>query len=309
MIERLAYGVTVAVAIAACTADSASSDASAPVRPPVLAPNEIIVGRVHEAERVWLLTDTPHLVTIRPRDRTVSSLAISGLGSGEQLWGLASDGAGKLWTLSGRSTLVGIGLDGRLDERRPLPGHHLGLFGHGGALMVQTATLDAEAALLRTIDPDSGRTRAIDGLHLVRAGTRVETLAHNLVACGSSATRELPCWFAYDDNAVRISRDGPARRQTLSGVRMAKAVRPQGEQLEERGPIVDAHLDGQGDLWVLLRGGRELDPDLIAARYTPNGELIASGCIDTNARLILDVRKDVCLLFVGFGGLQAISLP
>ena len=309
MIERLAYGVTVAVTIAACTADSASSGATAPVLPLSLTPDEIIVGRAHQPDRVWLLTDTPTLVTIRPRERTASSRQVSGLRSGEQLWGLATDGAGSLWTLGGRSTLVRIGPDAHIRGREPLPGHNLGIFGHGGALMVQTATLDADGALLWRIDSTSGRTEAIDGLRLVRATTRAETLARNLVACGSSENGDLPCWFAYDDKVARISRNGSARWHTLFGIRMANATRPEADQLEESGPIVDAHVDSGGDLWVLVRDDREPAPGLIAARYTQNGTLVASRRIDGAARLILDVRKDECLLLVGFGGLQEISMP
>ena len=140
--------------------------------------------------------------------------------------------------------------------------------------------------------------------------TRAETLAFNLVACGSGFAAELPCWFSHGLRVDRVASTGRGRQQVLSGIGLALDAGQGLERLETPGPIIDAHIDRTGRLWVLLRRptrtGRE---EVVLARYSRDDQLDAVVETSSQARLILDVRDFDCVLLAGGGQFSRINIP
>ena len=159
----------------------------------VLGPGEKVVGRTRGDGRVRLLTTKPRLLSVRLSDGSAVSQPISGLEADEAPWGLAltSDG---LVTLVGPATIARLSPEGQVTDRVALQRPQLGLFGLGESVLLQPATLVADEAVLRRVRLPDGRGESVGSLRSSPFETRAETLARNLVGCGSTQVDELPCW-------------------------------------------------------------------------------------------------------------------
>ena len=272
-------------------------------------PGEKVVGRARDPDRVRLLTTSRRLVTVHLSDLSTTSGALVGFKTEDAPWGLAvSDG--EWWTLVGASQLAQVDDDGHLQDRVQLGGSYVGLFGVGEAILLQPATPVPGAAVLQRLNLETMGRQNAGALRASSFGTRAETLALNLVACGSTEAAELPCWFNQGRQVDRIGPAGGGRIQVISGIELAPDTRHGLEGLETSGPIVDAHIDERGRLWVLLhrptgRGGDE--EEFVLARYGEGGlEGVAKA--PSLSRVILDVRDDDCVLLVGSGQFSTVGI-
>ena len=274
----------------------------------LLGPGEKVVGRTRDTGRVRLLTTRPRLVSFRLSDGSAVSLPITGLESHESPWGLAGTEDG-LVTLVGPVTVARLGPKGRVTERVALRQPQLGLFGLGESVLLQPATPDSNQAVLRRMNFLDGQSQPVGSLRSSRFETRAESLARNLVGCGSTQVDELPCWFNHDLTIDRISDEGEGRtvRVRLSGFegeRSRQGIRGIGEP----GPIVDVHIDRSRALWVLLRRPASSPARFVLARLSDSGALTNATELTGQPRLILDAEARECLLFVGTGQLVSVTV-
>ena len=275
----------------------------------VLEPNERVIGRARDGKRVRLLTTSGRLVTVQLSDLSTASETVVWLERDEAPWGLAVSSDGRWWTLAGTSHAAEIGERGRVASRLALEGSYVGLFSVGDTILIQPATPAPGEPVLQGLNLETLGRWNTGSLRSSSFDTRAETLAFNLVACGSGSATELPCWFSHGLRIDRVASTGKGRPQVLSGGLVADAG--QGlERLETPGPIIDAHIDRTGRLWVLLRrsirtGGEEV----VLARYSRDDQLDAVVEASVQARLILDVRDSDCVLLVGGGQFSRINIP
>ena len=273
-------------------------------------PGEKVVGRARDPYRVRLLTTSRRLVTVHLSDLSTTSNGLVGFKTEDAPWGLAvSDGG--WWTLVGASQLAQMDDDGHLEDRVLLGGSYVGLFGVGEVLFLQPATPALGAAVLQRLNLETMGRENAGALRASSFATRAETLAFNLVACGSTEAAELPCWFNHGLKVDRIGSAGDGRIQVISGIELAPDTRQGLERLETSGPIVDAHVDERGRLWVLLRrstGPSGDEEESVLARYGDD-ELEGVATVPSLSRLIIDVRGDDCVLLVGSGQFSRVGIP
>jgi hypothetical protein len=228
--------------------------------------------------------------------------------SGEEPWGLATSTDGRLWTLVGTNRLAEIDAHGRIAQRVSTKAHYIGLFSVANTVLVQSATPAAGRPALLSLDLRTMLTRPAGSLQSVQFATRVDTLARNLVACGSTHGGELPCWFAQGLNVDRVSTNGDSRQHRLRGLGV-RSPDPDAVRLEEMsGPIIDAHIDAVGRLWVLVRRSDDRhQPEYVVVRYSALDELQHVLAAPVTSRLILTVRGSDCLLLTGNGQFATIT--
>ena len=142
-------------------------------------------------------------------------------------------------------------------------------------------------------------TRAFDQLATGAAA------ALNLVACGISATREVPCWFPDEPVVCLIAADGATRRIALAGLSRVAPETLINAKTPPR-PIRDIYVQRDGTIWVISTGtgpegkarGRG---GWILARYGPRGEPIDRRLLPEPARLILRAERGRALVLTGTG--------
>ncbi len=275
----------------------------------LLHPGEKVVGRTRDNGRVRLLTTKPRLMSVRLSDGSVVSQPIEGLEPGETPWGLARTSKGFL-TLVGPATVARVDLEGHVTERVALQGPQVNLFGLGETLLLQPATTTADEAVLRRVRLPGGESQSVGSLRSLQYETRAQTLALNLVGCGSTQADELPCWFNQGLTIDRIRRVGDGRmfRVRLSGFEDPRA-RQGVEGIEDPGPIIDVHIDRNRALWVLLRRPSSVPARFVLAKFSDSGELRDSMELAGRPRLILDAEARRCLLLVGTGQFLSVTLP
>ena len=151
-------------------------------------------------------------------------------------------------------------------------------------------------------------TRPAGSLRSVQFATRLDTLAQNLVSCGSTRGGELPCWFAQGLDVDRVSTKGDGRQHRLRGVGV-RPPDPNAVRLEEMsGPIIDAHIDALGRLWVLVRRSNDQhQPEHVVVRYSALDELQHVLAAPVTSRLIHTARGSDCLLLTGNGQFATIT--
>ena len=299
---------TLAVLTTSLLLCTSCGDSAAPV---LLEPDERIIGRSGDDAQVRLLTTSHRLLVVDVRGRsrlpTMRQTAIA-LESGDEPWGLATSPDGRLWTLIGTNRLVKIDEHGRIAERVSTKAHYIGLFSVANTVLVQSATPAAGRPALQSLDLRTMLTRPAGSLRSVQFATRLDTLTRNLVACGSTRGSELPCWFAQGLDVDKVSTRGDSRQQRLRGVGI-RSPDPDAVRLEEMsGPIIDAHIDVLGRLWVLVRRSNgQHQPEYVVARYSALDELQHVLAAPDTSRLILTVRGSDCLLLTGNGQFATIT--
>ena len=266
----------------------------------VFEPDERVIGRARDGKRVRLLTTFGRLVTVQLADLSTASETVVGLERDYALWGLAVLSDGRWWTLAGTSHVAEIDERGRVTNRLALKGRYVGLFSVGDTILIQPATPAPGEPVLQGLNLKTMGRWNTGSLRSSSFDTRSETLAFNLVTCGSGSAAELRCWFSHGLRVDRVASTGQGQQQVLSGIGLAIDVGQGLERLETPGPIIDAHIDRTGRLWVLLwrptRTGRE---EMVLARYSRDDHLDAVVETSSQARLILDVRDSDCVLLVG----------
>lgn len=275
----------------------------------VLEPDERVIGRARDGKRVRLLTTSGRLVTVHLSDFSADAQTLVGLQRDETPWGLAVSSGSRWWTLAGTSHLVEIGQRGRVTGRVALEGNYVGLFSVGDTILIQPATPAPGEPVLQELNLETMGRRNTGSLRSSFFDTRVETLAFNLVACGSGSFTELPCWFSQGLRVDRVAAMGNGRQQTLSGVGLTADAGHGLERLETPGPIIDAHIDTKGRLWTLLRRPTQTgDEELVVVRYSRDDEPEAVVVVSDQSRLILDVRGSDCVLLVGAGQMVRVDI-
>ena len=256
----------------------------------LVSPDEVVLGRVRVDEAVWLLTDTKRLVRFSVPHRTSTAVSVSGLGRDDEDWGLASVGQGPLLTLLGPSTVVEVGMDGKVARRLALRQPHVGIYGVRGGLLVQPVNATSGSAALEWISSPGDVGRVVGTLRITRFGTRAETLARNLVGCGLSLTSELPCWFNQDPRVHRVGFGDEGSIVELGAV-WGNATGRGDRPLDEAGPVIDAHIASDNGLWVLTRtsGRGERGENDEVARYAPDGTQTHRRELAGRVRCMLDV--------------------
>ena len=286
---------------------------------PRLALDETIVGRTLAGDTVWVLTDAPQLLTVDLTRAHVASRRLPPLEAGGDQWGLGRTVDGGLWTLVGFDTLTALedDDDGDNDDGEaesgsmlPLAGRWVGLFGHAWGLVGQEAVLAPGAPLLALLHPRTGASSPLRGLDLIPAATRAETLAANLVYCGTSRTSALPCWRIHDRSITFIEPGHPGRRLEVSRLE-GPGVDAGVDGRWEAGPLLDAHVDHAGQLWVLERTAVTDDtgPRTVVTRFPPAGRLSETMAVNRTTRLILGVSGGRCLLLAGTGEILEVEFP
>ena len=248
-------------------------------------------------------------MSVRLSEGSVVSQPIEGLASDETPWGLARTSDGFL-TLVGPATVARVDLKGHVTERVALQRPQLNLFGLGETLLLQPATPTADEAVLRRVRLPGGDSQSVGSLRSSQYETRAETLARNLVGCGSTQVDELPCWFNHDLRIDRVPRVGDGRmfRIRLSGFEDWSS-RQGVEGIEDPGPIIDVHIDRSRALWVLLRRPASVPARFVLARFSDAGELTDSTEVAGRPRLILDAEARRCLLLAGTGQFLSVTMP
>ena len=302
MSRRLFLMVTVVLMAVAC------SEQPSPV---VLGPDEMVIGRSLHAGHVRLLTSRRRVITMKLADGVTVAHRLKGLSVDEAVWGLARSADGRLWTLAGTSQLAEID-QGDIARRLPLRGDYVGLFGFGGTLLLQPAAVAPEELILRRFDLETQVFERVGSFRASPFATRPETLVLNLVGCGSTQFTELPCWFNQDLRIDRVSADGSGRQQVVSGVDFVRSVSEKGlQRLERPGPIMDAHIDASGMLWVLVATDESSPSDkrFVLVRYDASGRLQDRIAVPGRPRLILDAGSAGARLLTGTGQTSWVGRP
>jgi hypothetical protein len=268
---------------------------------PVIA-NELIVGRVVSERTVWIATGADALVRVDLDRGRYTRSSLHPLGDGEHVWGLASTGRDEMWTLIGRGTLARFTEDGTIQRRIPLREPHVGVFGSGRELVYQVMNFEPPADALTTGPPGGERRRTWSGMR-----TRALPLARgavaalNLVSCGATAGRSIPCWFPDQAAVTLADASGISREIPLEGL---PVVAPEILLASEnpRRPVRDAFVSATEDLWV-LGSGEPPETDVpprpggwLLARYDAGGRLFRRVRLPEPARLVLGAIGDRCLL-------------
>lgn len=268
---------------------------------PVIA-NELIVGRVVSGRTAWIATGGDALVRIDLDRGGYTRSSLHPLGDGEHIWGLASTGQDEMWTLLGRGTLARFAEDGTIQRRISLTEPHVGLFGSGRELLYQVMNFDPPAGALTTGPPGGARRRPWSAMR-TRAlpFARGAVAALNLVSCGATAGRSIPCWFPDQAAVTLADASGASREIPLEGL---PVVAPEILLASDnpRRPVRDAFVSADGDLWVLGSGeppGTDVPArpgGWLLARYDAGGRLFRRVQLPEPARLLLGVTGDRCLL-------------
>ncbi len=218
-----------------------------------LRPEERVIGRIRQSGRVRLLTSERRLVTMEPQTGEVVVRELRGLTGADQPWGLASAGADRVFSLLGADVLGEFDRNGRLLRRLGLPGKYVSLFGVASGLILQPASTRPGDHVLRWFDPSNSTLSSVGTLRATEFDTRYEHVALNLVSCGSTQGGELPCWFNQDTRIDRIQSTGRGSLVDLVGAGLMPHPTRTLERVETAGPVLDAHIDTYGRLWVLIR--------------------------------------------------------
>ena len=274
-----------------------------------LLPEERVVGRIRESDRVRLLTTEARLVTFERRSGTITVREIRGLARNEDPWGLAPAGRNRAYTLLDAEVLGEVDDDGQIVRRVRLPQPSVGLFSLGQEVLLQPASVRPGDQLLRRINLSGLDFTTVGTLRADQFDTRSERLTLNLVNCGSTQIDELPCWFNQDARVHRVRLIGSGRIVDLVGVGLAPHASRSLEHLETPGPALDGHIDASGRLWVLVGRSRDRGSwTFVIARYLEGGRLDAVRVVSARPRLILDVAGDECTLLTGTGSLTQVAL-
>ena len=183
-------------------------------------------------------------------------------------------------------------------------------FGLQGEILLQPAALAPGEPVLQRLNLATMGIQNTGSLRAASFDTRAETLAFNLVTCGSGDATELPCWLNHGRRVDRVGWTGDGRQQVLSGIGLPRDGRRGLDGVETLGPIIDAHIDARGRLWVLVRRPTEAaEEESVVTRYSLEDGLEGAVVVSSQSRLIIDVHDSDCVLLAGAGQFITIGIP
>ena len=303
--RRTVACIALAVAVAGCRHPASPGSWKTRFGPAIT--SEVIVGHLVTGGSAWILTDGDALVHIDLEGERYTRNVLRPLAPGEHPWGLASVAGGGMWTLLGRTLLAELSGDGRILRRVNLTQPHMGVFGGGRHLLYQVVSFQPPAdALLAGPPGEDGRRPwgAMKTRALPLARTAVAAL--NLVSCGSTAGRSVPCWFPDLAEVTLTDSTGSSRTLALEGLPLVAPEVLLASDNPQR-PVRDALISASNDLWVLGSGRAPSagSPDRrggwLLAKYSENGKLMRRIQLPEPARLLLSVSDDRCLLLAWNG--------
>lgn len=264
--------------------------------------SESIVGHVIAGRTAWVATGGDAVVRIDlDRERHTRS-TVHPLADGEHIWGLARTGPDEMWALAGRGTLIRFTEDGTIQKRIALQEPHVGVFAAGRELLFQIMNFEPPVDALQAGFPGGARRRPWGGMRTRALPLgRGAVAALNLVSCGGTTGRWIPCWFP-DQAAVTLAEEsGLSREIPLEGLPVVAPEILLASDNPKR-PVRDAFVSAGGDLWVLGSGDppeaemEERPGGWLLARYDDKGRLFRRLQLPQPARLVLGAAEDRCLV-------------
>lgn len=280
---------------------------------PVLG-NELIVGHVVAERTAWLATGGNALVRIDLDAAHHTRVSLHPLSQDEHVWGLASTGAGDMWTLAGRGTLAQLNEDGVVVRRIPLDEPHVGLFSAGRELVFQVMDFKPPAFALAAGPPGGATRRPWSSMQTRNLPfNRGAVAALNLVSCGTTAGALTPCWFPDQASLTLSDRSGASRGIALEGL---PVVAPEVLLAADnpRRPIRDAFVTKSHAVWVLGSGEAPAGGDStrpggwVVAKYDIEGRLFRRARLPEPARIVLGATDDECVLLAWDGRVVEVRL-
>lgn len=300
--DRFALVVVLLAAVASSCARAEPGTPSWEVRFGPVIGSEVIVGRVVSGRTAWIATASGALVRVDLDAGRHSRSAVHPLAEGERMWGLARTARDEMWSLLGRGTLARFTEDGTIQRRIALQEPHVGVFGSGKELLYQVMNFEPPVDALFAGPPGGARRRAWSGMRTrpLPLG-RGSVAALNLVSCGATNGRWIPCWFPDQAAVTLADSSGASREIVLEGLPL---IAPEILLASDnpRRPIRDAFVSASEDVWVIGSGeppsseAPERPGGWLLAKYDGTGRLFRRVQLPEPARLLLGVSGDRCLL-------------
>ena len=263
--------------------------------------DEIVVGRVVVGNTVWLATSRDAVVRIDLLRRRWTRVLLHPLQRNERVRSLASTGAGAMWALIGRTTLVRVHNDGSIGRRIALRKPHTGIFGTRRDLVFQILNLRPWVPALEA-SPPGGETRHAWSSMQTRTSPPPfgVVAALNLVSCGATTTAVIPCWFPDQPSLTLTDDSGSSRELILEGLlSLASEARP-GSAIP-RPTIHDAFVS-EDAVWVLAAGESARvevgarSGGWLLARYDLDGRLFRRVQLPEPVRVLLTAHDETCIV-------------
>ena len=114
----------------------------------------------------------------------------------------------------------------------------------------------------------------------------------------------------HDTVVTLIEPEHPGRRIELSHLAEAGGT-VSGTEVWEAGPLLDAHLDRAGQLWVLEQttAAGDVAPFTVVRRVSSTGRVSEAVAVSQTTRLILGASNGRCLLLAGTGEVIEVAVP
>jgi hypothetical protein len=264
--------------------------------------DSVIVGRARCADSTWLLNEAGLLVSLAGRVAPAVQ-RVRGFARTERPWGLACLADGALWTLATARTLARLGPDGSVGERVRLPAPWIQVYGAGDRLLFEPLPARIGMPLLSAVTPTRVQeANAWRGLNGRPGQDGIDGLTVNLVTCGLSRDRTVPCWFPSEATVV-VSDGMRARRYSFEWIKE--------KDVNRAAPLRDvAHVEGER-IWLLpsstrLEQGRRVGSRIVLA--TRGGHELARLDLEAPARLIVSATAVSCVVLTVAGELVEVIL-
>jgi hypothetical protein len=189
----------------------------------------------------------------------------------------------------------------------------LGIHGAGSRLVLQPGSLPAGQPVLFAGTPQ-GTAHDPWSSMLARPFESLATgaaAALNLVSCGVSRTKEMPCWFPDDPRLFMITNAGQTRSIALTGLPHPPPEVLINARVPQR-PVRDVFVESDGTIWVISTGSPQgAAPDVpggwLLARYGRQGEPIDRRQLPEPARIILRADHGRALVLTGAGMVSEVA--
>lgn len=280
----------------------------------VVSPQETILGRVDDGGTIRLLTSRHRIIAIDPGARRATPVRLRGIDESETLGGFGRQSDGSLWTLSGWTTLVRIGEDGGVAERRrlvhPQAGVHTG-FGH---LVYQPLDFTRGSAALVVLPSNEATVPVPWGTFRVRGGDEPDALrlARSMTSCGVAVAGHIPCWQADSAIVELMSADGTATQIAIPGLRPWASRDADAFARQPHKAIRDVWLGPSLSMWLLVRPAATDLPDRAGERglwhVNDRGDVVARYVMRSRARIILGVERGRVVVLTAEGHVVSVEV-
>jgi hypothetical protein len=259
-----------------------------------------------------ILTKERRIVTINTSTQRVTNVALRGDGVNEPLAGFGRLPDGSLWTLSGWQTLVQIGANGEVLERRGLRERETGLHSGFDRLIYQPLDFTGGAPALVTL---GDRDQPVPwGTLRVRSGPEGGPirLAQSLASCGVAVDDRIPCWLSNSTAIEIVDAQGHSTVTVVSA--LADWVSPDAQTFANNPHRVirDVWLQSASSLWLLVRGAASDVPDRTGERglwhIDATGRVLARYVLPVRSRLIVGIQPGRVLLLTVDGDVSSVGV-